>query len=273
MRKIIIIEDNAVVARLYENKLRAAGNEVTTVMDGAEGLRLIHELRPDLVLLDLMLPNMSGIEIIKKIREDFRFTSLPIMAYSSADEDVLAQAVEAGSTTIVSKNKASFKEILEQFNALLEVSRSWQVYNPYHFNDEKDEKKVEDKAAPKQLLIVEDDFLTARVISGIAESEGLKPVVVDDGQEAYKILSSEANFAAAILDVELPGIKGTDLLKYMRSEKRLLHIPVVIMTASSEYIKLQIESYESGATFFISKPFERPMLESLLKTLMRDKSE
>jgi CheY-like chemotaxis protein len=270
MRKIIIIEDNAVVARLYENKLRAAGNEVTTVMDGAEGLRLIHELRPDLVLLDLMLPNMSGIEIIKKIREDFRFTSLPIMAYSSADEDVLAQAVEAGSTTIISKNEASFKEILEQFNALLEASRSWQVYNPYHFNDDE---KAEEKVVQKQLLIVEDDFLTARIISDIAESEGLKPVVVNDGQEAYRILSSEANFIAAILDVELPKIKGTDLLKYMRSEKRLLHIPVVIMTASSEYIKLQIESYESGATFFISKPFERPMLESLLKTLMRNKSE
>src|SRR5687767_13520901 len=123
MRKIVIIEDNAVVARLYENKLRAAGNTVNIALDGAEGLRLIQETKPDMVLLDLMLPGMSGIEIIKRIREDYRFTNLPIMAYSSADEDVLAQAVEAGSTTIVSKNEASFKEILEQFNALMEASR------------------------------------------------------------------------------------------------------------------------------------------------------
>ena len=119
------------------------------------------------------------------------------------------------------------------------------------------------------ILIVEDDFITARIISDIAEKEGLKPIVINDGQEAYRVLSLEANFVVAFLDIELPKIKGTDLLKYMRSEKRLLYIPVVIMTASSEYIKLQIESYESGATFFISKPFERPMVESLLKTLIK----
>lgn len=269
MRKILIIEDNAVVARLYENKLRLAGNSVTVSHDGTEGLQLIYDMKPDLVLLDLMLPNMSGIEIIKRIREDFRYTSLPIMAYSSADEDVLAQAVEAGSTTIISKNEASFKEIFEQFNELLEISRHWQVYNPYNFLEEE---KTEDKPAfsiQKQLLVVEDDFLTSRIISDIAKAEDLTPVVVADGQEAYRLLTTESNFVAAILDIELPKIKGTDLLKYMRSEKRLRHIPVVIMTGSSDYIKLQIESYQSGATFFISKPFERAMLESLLKTILR----
>jgi len=269
MRKIVIIEDNAVVARLYENKLRAAGNMVKTALDGAEGLKLIHEIRPDLVLLDLMLPNKSGIEIIKEIRQDFRFTNLPIMAYSSADEDILAQAVEAGSTTIVSKNEASFKEILEHFNALIEASRNWQVYNPMNFEDREKSHDKPFASSQNQILVVEDDFITARIISNIAQQEGLNPVVVHDGQEAYKVLSSEADFVAAILDVELPKIKGTDLLKYMRSERRLRQIPVVIMTASSEYIKLQIESYESGATFFISKPFERPMFESLLKTIMK----
>ncbi len=256
MRKIVIIEDNEVVARLYENKLKAAGNTVSVAFDGEEGLKLIREIKPDLVLLDLMLPKMSGIEIIRAIRQDYRYTNIPIMAYSSADEDMLSQAVEAGSTTIISKNEASFKEILEQFNKLIESSRHWQIYNTT--TAEKDD------SAQRQLLIVEDDPMTARIISAIAEKIGLKPVIIDDGQEAYRLLSSEANFAAAVLDIELPKIKGTDLLKYMRSEKRLRYIPVLVMTASTDYIKLQIESYETGATFFISKPFERQSFESLL---------
>jgi CheY-like chemotaxis protein len=269
MRKIVIIEDNAVVARLYENKLLAAGNTVNIAMDGAEGLKLIYEIKPDLVLLDLMLPNMSGIEIIKKIREDYRFENLPIMAYSSADEEMLTQAVNAGSTTVVSKNSASFKQILEQFNELLEVSRTWQIYNPANFKNEVKDEDDSKSAAQAQILIVEDEMITARIIADIAEKAGIKPVIVDDGQEAYRILSSEANFVAAVLDVELPKIKGTDLLKYMRSEKRLLGIPVVVMTASSDYIKLQIESYRSGATFFISKPFERSTFEMIFKTLVK----
>ena len=268
MRKIVIIEDNSVVARLYENKLLASGNTVSIALDGAEGLRLIHETKPDMVLLDLMLPGMSGIEIIKRIREDYRFANLPIMAYSSADEDVLAQAVEAGSTTIVSKNEASFKEILEQFNALMDLSRNWQVYNTANFAGDAGT-GAEKPAAQNQILIVEDEAITARIVAGIAEKAGYKPVVIDDGQEAYRILSSEANFAAAVFDVELPKIKGTDLLKYMRSEKRLRFIPVIMMTASSDYVKLQVESYQSGATFFISKPFERSTFELIFGTLVK----
>ena len=266
MRKIVIIEDNEVVARLYENKLRAAGNQVSVALDGARGLELIFETKPDMVLLDLMLPNMSGVEIIKKIRGDHRFTHLPIMAYSSADEEMLAQAVEAGSTTIISKNEASFKEILQHFNELLEASRQWQIYNRSSFDTQ--EANADETKTQNRLLIIEDDLITARLISDIAEKEGLVPVTVTDGQEAYKILSSEANFAAAVIDIELPKIKGTDLLKYMRSEKRLRKIPVLMMTASTEYVKMQLESYESGATFFISKPFERAIFQSLLKTLV-----
>lgn len=266
MRKIVIIEDNAVVARLYENKLLAAGNTVNIAFDGAEGLRLIHETKPDLVLLDLMLPGMSGIEIIQRVREDYRFANLPIMAYSSADEDVLAQAVEAGSTTIISKNESSFKEILAHFNELLEASRHWQIYDPANFTEEPEAEKP---ASQNQVLIVEDDDITARLVGKIAEKAGFKPVVINDGQEAYRILSSESNFVAAILDVELPKIKGTDLLKYMRSEKRLRFIPVIMMTASTDYIKMQVESYQSGATFFISKPFERASFELIFSTLVK----
>lgn len=271
MRKIVIIEDNTVVARLYENKLLAAGNTVHLAFDGEEGLKLIFESKPDLVLLDLMLPGMSGIEIIKRIREDYRFSQLPIMAYSSADEDILAQAADAGSTAIISKNEASFKEILEQFNQLLEASRHWQVYNPANFDgkEETSENASKPAAAQNQILIVEDEPITARLIANIAEKEGIKPIVIEDGQEAYRLLSNEANFVAAVLDVELPKIKGTDLLKYMRSEKRLRYIPVVMMTASTDYVKLQVESYQSGATFFISKPFERSTFEMIFKTLVK----
>lgn len=266
MRKIVIIEDNAVVARLYENKLLADGNTVSIALDGAEGLRLIHETKPDLVLLDLMLPGMSGIEIIQRVREDYRFSNLPIMAYSGADEDVLAQAVEAGSTTIISKNESSFKEILAHFNELLEASRNWQIYNPANFDDDEEAEKT---ASQNQILIVEDDEITARLVGKIVEKAGFQPVIFNDGQEAYRVLSETSNFVAAIFDVELPKIKGTDLLKYMRSEKRLRYIPVIMMTASSDYVKMQVESYQSGATFFISKPFERPTFEMILNTLVK----
>lgn len=278
MKKVVIIEDNEIVARLYENKLKAAGNTVHVAMNGKEGLEMIHSIKPNLVLLDLMLPEMSGVEIIKAIRKDYRYSSLPIMAYSSADEDILEQAAEAGSTTVVSKNRSSLKEILEQFNELMESTRGWQVYNPEHF---KDERKPEEngsgngngsKTTLGQILVVEDDLLVAKLIKDIIEKAGFAPVVIHDGQEAMRLLTSEANFKAAVLDVELPKIKGTDLLKYMRTEKRLQYVPTMVMTAAENSVRMQLESYNAGATFFVPKPFERSLFETLLKSLIRVKS-
>lgn len=270
MKKIVIIEDNEVVARLYENKLKAQGNTVHVAFDGAVGLELIKLVKPDLILLDLMLPGMSGTEVIKQVRKDHRFTNVPIMAYSSADENILEQAAAAGSTTIISKNEASFREILQEFNGLMEASRNWQIYNPAHFKNEAPVETGID-LVQGQILIVEDDFITAKIIKDIVEKAGFLPLVINDGQEAYRVLASEANFVAAVFDVELPKIKGTDLLKYMRTEKRLQFVPVMVMTATEEYVKMQLESYQSGATFFISKPFERTAFETLLKTLVRMK--
>ncbi len=268
MKKIVIVEDNEVVARLYENKLKAEGNTVYVAFDGDTGLELIRSVRPDLVLLDLMLPNKSGTEIIKEIRADRRFTNVPIMAYSSADEKILEEAVAAGSTTIISKNDASFRDILEAFHELMDASQSWQVYDQAHFHSETPTEAGID-VMKGQVLVVEDDFITAKIIKDIVEKAGYFPVIANDGQEAYRILSSEANFVAAVFDVELPKIKGTDLLKYMRTEKRLRFVPVMVMTATEEYIKMQIESYQAGATFFISKPFDRSSFEVLLKTSVR----
>lgn len=268
MRKIVIIEDNAAVARLYESKLKADGNTVTVAMDGAEGLELVKNTKPDMVLVDLMLPNMSGVEVIKQLRRDHRFTHLPIMAYSSADEEMLAEAVQAGSTTIISKNEASFRQILEHVQELIKQTRNWQIYTPEVMREREAEDEAENaKSGPNRVLIVEDDPITARLTSGIVEGLELTPVVVDDGQEAVRLLTEDANFGLAVLDVELPKIKGTDILKHMRTERRLMGIPVIVMSASEERVKMQLDSHASGASFFIAKPFNRPTFETLVRAL------
>lgn len=273
MKKIVIIEDNPVVARLYENKMLADGNTVSVASDGETGLEMIYNVKPDLLMIDLMLPNMSGVEVIKKVRADFRFYNVPIMAYSSADEDLLSQAVAAGSTTIISKNEASFKEIVEHLRNLLESTRNWQIYSPNAFESEvpkQDEEVAETPTAPgaSRVLIVEDDPITAKIISSIVEKADLAPIIVGDGQEAYRMLTEEANFVAAVIDVELPGIRGIDLLKYMRTEKRLMYVPVIIMTAAEQFVRVQLDSHAAGAQFFVQKPFERQRFETIFQTLI-----
>lgn len=269
MSKIVIVEDNALIAKLYENKLSAEGHTVKVAADGASGFKLIKEFKPDAVLLDLMLPEISGVDIIKELRKNWEYTNVPILAYSGGDDELLDAAREAGSSFILSKNHSSLKEILQQLNELLDLTRNWQIYGTSGSQIESEAAVEERKVSvtDKRVLIVEDDLLIAAVVKDIVKKEGFKPVIVGDGREAYRILASDANFAAGIFDVHVPYIEGTDLVRHMRTEKRLMKIPVIIMT-SEETVKIQMDSLAAGASVFLPKPFDRKTFEALFRPLV-----
>lgn len=278
MSKIVIIEDNTLIAKLYENKLTAEGHTVRVASDGASGFQLVKDFKPDAVLLDLMLPEMSGVEIIKKLRRDWQYTNVPILAYSGGDEEILNAAREAGTTSVISKGENSLKEILIYLNEILELTKNWQIYgNSYYETIDTDAAPTEnDSASPaqnsspgKRVLIVEDDVLMIALVRDIVEKAGYQPVVAGDGKEAFQILANDANFAAGIFDVHVPHIEGTDLVRHMRTEKRLMKIPVIIMTAE-ESIKIQSNSMSAGASVFIPKPFERQKFETILLSIVNN---
>jgi chemosensory pili system protein ChpA (sensor histidine kinase/response regulator) len=279
MSKVIIVEDDTLIARIYENKLRGEGHTVKVASDGVSGLELIKATKPDLVLIDLLLPNMSGIEIVRKLRSDWQFTNLPIIAYSSAEE-MLEEVREVGPTRIISKKENSPKEILNNLNELLESTRKWQVYgasnnwqieDPAGYKFEEEFKVPEEKQLAQEMrervLIVEDDQIIVSVIKDIVAKMGFEPEIARDGREAYQILTRDSDFVAAIFDIQLPHVSGDDLVRYMHTEKRLMRIPVMMMT-SDDSIKIQLDSHAAGAKLFIPKPFERATFEIMFSSLV-----
>src|SRR6185503_17163925 len=84
MKKILIIEDDAITAHLYKNRLEQEGYKVEVAADGQAGFYRIHDLRPSVVLLDLMLPKMNGIDILKKTRGYSEFADLPVLVFTNA---------------------------------------------------------------------------------------------------------------------------------------------------------------------------------------------
>ena len=88
-----------------------------------------------------------------------------------------------------------------------------------------------------------------------------------DGREAYKALQADADFTAAIFDVVMPQIAGPELVRYMQTEKRLMRIPVMMMTAEQDP-KLSSDSFAAGAVVFLPKPFTTPQLQTMLRMLV-----
>jgi two-component system, OmpR family, response regulator VicR len=124
-----------------------------------------------------------------------------------------------------------------------------------------------DAADNRRMLIADDDPAILRLIATILEKENYTVVTARDGREAYKILQTDANFTAAILDVVMPHISGPELVRYMKAEERLRKIPVMMMTAEQDP-KLSSDSFGAGATIFLPKPFTTAQLQIMLQMLI-----
>ncbi|HXG86430.1 MAG TPA: response regulator [Pyrinomonadaceae bacterium] len=122
--------------------------------------------------------------------------------------------------------------------------------------------------AQKQVLVADDDPAILRLVKVIVEKEGFTVVSARDGKEAYKLLQSGEGFTAAIFDVVMPYIQGTELVRYMQSEKRLLKIPVIMMTAEQNP-RLSSESFSAGAVAFLPKPFTTSQLQTMLRMFVQ----
>ena len=131
----------------------------------------------------------------------------------------------------------------------------------------KSDKSEVDNKAGRRVLVADDDPAILRLVKTILEKENYNVITARDGREAYKILQNDQNFTAAVFDVVMPHISGPELVRYMKTEKRLMRIPVMMMTAEQDP-KLSSDSFSAGAVVFLPKPFTTAQLQIMLQMLI-----
>ncbi|MEI7533810.1 MAG: response regulator [Verrucomicrobiae bacterium] len=114
MKKILIIEDDQIVANVYRNKLAVEGYKAEVAFDGESGLKVMRVFQPDLIILDLMLPTISGVEVIKEIRKEIDFIKTPIIVFSNTYlTNLIQDAWRAGANKCLSKSSCSPKDFID----------------------------------------------------------------------------------------------------------------------------------------------------------------
>ena len=123
------------------------------------------------------------------------------------------------------------------------------------------------QTTPKRVLVADDDPVMRHLLTTIVKEQECEVVVANDGREAYRILQGDSQFRAAIFDMTMPHLQGLDLIRYMRSERRLMRIPIMMITAEQD-LKLMASSFTAGATAFLLKPFTPEQLQSAIRMLL-----
>ncbi len=125
--KIFLVEDNLEVSRMYERAFRLRGHEVGLAYDGETALEQIKasEPTPDAIILDVMIPHMNGIELLKELRKDERFAKVPVAiltnSFHKSDAD---QFLALGADLYLVKIEHQSKQVVEQIEALINKHRS-----------------------------------------------------------------------------------------------------------------------------------------------------
>lgn len=121
--------------------------------------------------------------------------------------------------------------------------------------------------ASARILVAEDDAVIMRMMTAVLENQGYQVVLARDGREAYRILHTDANFAAAIFDMNMPHLQGLDVIAYMQTERRLKRIPVMMVTAERD-LTLCSQVFSAGAVLFLQKPFSPTQMKIMLGLLV-----
>ncbi|HDJ30378.1 response regulator [bacterium] len=120
MKKILFIEDESVLQKTFEKALRAEGYDIISALDGETGLKLAQTQKPDLILLDLILPRLNGFEVLKKLKEDPQTKEIPVIILTNLERmSDIDKALELGATTYLVKVNYSLEEVIKKIKKTL----------------------------------------------------------------------------------------------------------------------------------------------------------
>ncbi len=115
MKKILLIEDEELLIGLLERKLTNEGYAVSVARDGEEGLKLMREVKPDLILLDLVIPKMGGFEVMEEMKKDKELAKIPVIIVSNSGQPVeLNEAQKLGARDWLIKTEFDPQELLDK---------------------------------------------------------------------------------------------------------------------------------------------------------------
>jgi DNA-binding response OmpR family regulator len=122
MNRVLFIENDSVVANIYRNKLNLEGFQVELAADGETGLQRAREVKPDVILLDLLLPKLTGVEVIRALRADPEFQTTPIIVLSGTYlTSMIQEAWKAGATKCLAKSSTTPKVVVDTIRSVLQT--------------------------------------------------------------------------------------------------------------------------------------------------------
>jgi len=247
--KILIVEDSATQAVQLEYILEKNNYKILIAENGIEALDIIKDKRPDLVITDIIMPEMDGFELCQKIRENKKLAELPVIMLTqlSKPEDI-TKGLKCGANDFIIKPYDG-KSLITHVKNIISI-KNYQKYIKENVN----------------ILIVEDSLTQAESLKHLLENQGYKIKITTNGYEAIKSLERESP-SLIISDIVMQPMDGYELCKKIKEMDKFKDIPIILLTSLSEPLDI-IHGVESKADYYLTKPYDESYLIYKVEALL-----
>ncbi|MBI4851962.1 MAG: response regulator [Acidobacteria bacterium] len=243
---IEIIDDEPDINDMLKISLIKEGYNVIDTSSGEEGLRIARHHLPDLIILDVKLPDINGFEVLSCLKQDERTKDIPVIIMSILNDP--QESIKMGAIDHIIK-PVDLKYLKAKIN------RSLAIKNP-------------DISIRPTIMVVDDESDLRKMICDRLTVEGFNTLSASDGNTAFAILKREPIRPDLILlDIMMPDQSGWDVMTTLKSDPLTAPIPIILVSAKGEEDDIR-RGYELGARDYIVKPFEMKDLMVEVKSVV-----
>ncbi len=266
IRRVLVIEDDETLRASIARLLGADDVEITLAGTASEALDAVGYTSFDCVVMDLMLPDASGYELLERMAEGARFDFPPVIVYTgrtlTRDEE---QRLRRYSRSIIIKGARSPERLLDEVTLFLHRVESQLPPDQQRLLVQARQRDA--VLEQRKILLVEDDVRNIFALSSILEPLGAQLAISRNGREALDYLSAHADVDLVLMDLMMPEMDGLTAMRRIRSESRWAKLPIIALTAKAMADDRRA-CLDAGANDYIAKPIDVDKLVSLCRVWM-----
>ncbi|PYQ47929.1 MAG: hypothetical protein DMF78_22515, partial [Acidobacteria bacterium] len=225
---VLVVDDDADVVRLVRGYLEDDGLAVLSASTAAEGAALAADRHPDVILLDLLLPDQSGLELLQTLKRDPSTARIPVLVVSIMNDTVKGLTMGAADYLVKPVERGAMVAAVRRL--------------------------LDGGAREPVVLVVDDEHDTAELIRDTLRTEGLRTQVAHHGRQALELIARKKP-DLVILDIMMPEMSGFEVLEALARDEGTSGIPVLVLTARGDESDAR-RGLELGARRYMSKPFD-----------------
>jgi HAMP domain-containing protein/CheY-like chemotaxis protein/signal transduction histidine kinase len=257
-KRLLIVEDNAAEQMSIKELLDHNDIEIVTTGTGAGALSTLRDSPCDCVVLDLRLPDMSGFEVLDKIRKDDSLSNVPVVVFTGRELSVEEDAeLHTMARSIVVKGVESPERLLDETSLFLH-----RVITELPIEKQRMLEKLnssDEDLVGQTALLVDDDARNIFALSSVLERRGMKVLTATTGSEAVALVESNPEIAIVLMDIMMPQMDGYQTMGVIRENPAFRRLPIIALTAKA--MKGDREKcLEAGASDYLAKPVNTEQL-------------